>query len=58
MEEDRIEKLRNGEQVLCEVCKNGYYIPYNTSADKAHNFNCSNESCNNFIHIDPIINIE
>lgn len=55
---NRLEQLRNGEKVLCSKCKKGYYIPYNTTADKAHSFNCSNPECNSHINIDPIINIE
>ena len=52
------DKLRSGEKVLCEKCGKGYYIPYNTTADKAHNFNCSNPDCNNFIHWDAVIDLE
>ncbi len=53
-----LERLRSGESVLCEICKKGFYIPYNTTPDKAHSFNCSNSDCNNRINIDAIIDIE
>ncbi len=57
-EENLIDKLIKGEKVKCKICGEGYYIPFNTSADKAHSFCCSNPNCNIFVHRDPIINIE
>ena len=33
-----LERLKSGEKVLCEICKKGYYTPYNTTADKAQYF--------------------
>lgn len=53
-----LERLKSGEKVLCRVCGKGYFIPYNTTADKAHCFNCSNPDCKNFYHWDPVIDIE
>lgn len=55
-ESDR--KLRAGKKMICPVCKKGYFVPFNTTADKAHYFNCSNENCNEYIHFDPVINLE
>lgn len=54
----RLEQLRNGKKVLCSKCEKGYYIPYNTTADRAHSFNCSNPECDNYISIDSVIDIE
>lgn len=54
----QLEKLRAGEKIICPKCKSGYFIPYNTTADKAHAFNCSNSDCGNYISFDPIIDIE
>lgn len=53
-----IDRLHEGEMVLCSKCKNGYFIPFNTSAEKAHSFNCSNPDCNNYINIDTVIDLE
>lgn len=33
-----IDKLKKGEKIECKSCHKGYYVPYNTSADKAHSF--------------------
>ena len=57
-EESLIDKLVKGEKIECKSCNNGYYIPYNTSADKAHSFYCSNPKCNFIIRRDPVIEIE
>ena len=53
-----IDRLHNGEKVKCEVFNKGYMAPYNTSADKAHGFICTNPDCNNRFHWDPVINLE
>ena len=53
-----IDRLTRGEIIKCKVCGKGYYIPYNTTAEKAHSFNCSNPDCNSYIHWDPVINLE
>ena len=53
-----LSRLRNGEKVACLICHNGYYIPYNTTADKAHAFNCSNENCNGHYNCDSLIDVE
>ena len=57
-EEDLIDRLVKGEKIKCKSCNSGYYLPFNTSADKAHTFYCSNQKCNFIIHKDPIIKIE
>lgn len=53
-----LERLRNGETLRCSRCGTGHMVPYNASADKAHSFNCSNPECNNYIHWDPVIELE
>ncbi len=53
-----LNELKSTKKVLCRKCKNGYYIPYNTTADKAHTFYCSNSECDSYIHIDPLVDIE
>lgn len=53
-----LDRLRRGEKVECAKCHNGYLIPYNTTADKAHSFNCSNEECDGHYQWDPVINFE
>lgn len=57
-EEDLVDRLVKGEKIECASCNSGYYIPFNTSADKAHSFYCSNPKCNFIIYRDPIIEIE
>ncbi|MGN1457115.1 MAG: hypothetical protein ACI4XP_04065 [Acutalibacteraceae bacterium] len=49
-------QLISGKEVLCPECKNGILVPYNTTANKAHYFNCTN--CNFFVHFDFGVNIE
>lgn len=51
-------ELRKGKKIKCPKCHIGNIIPYNTTADKAHSFNCSNDKCNWHLHCDPIIDIE
>ena len=46
------------EKVECPVCHNGYYVPVNTTADKAHYFVCTNKECNGHYRWEPIIDIE
>lgn len=50
-----LSRLRNGEKVLCDECKKGYLIPFNTTPDKAHSFVCSNENCNGHLNTIPAI---
>jgi hypothetical protein len=57
-EENLIDKLIKGEKVKCKACHSGYFIPFNTTADKAHSFYCSNPKCNFIVRIDPIIEVE
>ena len=57
-EENLIDRLVKGDKIECKACNSGYYIPFNTSADKAHSFYCSNPKCNFIINIDPVIEIE
>lgn len=56
--DDFLSRIKKGEKIKCTICHKGYYIPYNTTADKAHSFNCSNPKCNGHYDFDPIINIE
>ena len=57
-EQNLIDKLIKGENVKCKACHSGYFIPFNTTADKAHSFYCSNPKCNFIVCIDPIIEVE
>lgn len=57
-QDNTLERLRKGEKVYCDKCGKGYFVPYNTSAEKAHSFDCSNPKCDNHVHWDPVINIE
>ena len=38
MEEEIIDKLVKGEKVKCEFCGAGFWVPFNTTYDKAHCF--------------------
>ena len=57
-EENLVDRLVKGDKIECKACNSGYYIPFNTSADKAHSFYCSNPKCNFIIRRDPVIEIE
>lgn len=51
MEKDNnIDDLVKGKKVKCTFCNKGYFIPFNTTADKAHCFSCNN--CGKSINID------
>lgn len=50
--------LRHGKEFLCSKCGKGILKPYNTTADKAHSFICSNDKCNAGLHFDPVIDID
>lgn len=50
------EKLRAGEEVLCEKCKTGHYDNKFKSADKMWEFHC--DTCDNFIRVEPNIVVE
>ena len=51
-------KLKTGETVICSKCGKGIYVPYNTTAEKAHCFYCSNPECDSRIQWDAVIDIE
>ncbi|MCD7741451.1 MAG: hypothetical protein LUI06_04540 [Ruminococcus sp.] len=55
---DLLTKLRNEEKIKYPKCHSGNVIPYNAVAEKAHYFYCSNEICDWYLQIDPIIEIE
>lgn len=55
---DILIRLKSGEKVKCPVCHKGHLLPYNTTADKAHYFNCSDKKCSGHYHWDPVIDIE
>lgn len=50
-----LQRLREGEKILCEQCKKGYIIPFNTTPDKAHVFECSNADCDWWMNTIPAI---
>lgn len=49
-------QLISGKEILCPECKSGILIPYNTTADKAHCFNCT--KCDFFVNLDFGVDIE
>ena len=50
------ERLRNGEKIFCNSCKEGFFITDIQDISKSHGFYCN--VCNAMINIDPIIDIE
>lgn len=58
MAEGKVTKLRNGIKVCCDKCKKGNFVPYNSTKEKAFTFVCSNPECDNFIRVEPQINID
>ena len=52
------EILRRGIKVECPKCKHGILLPYNTTPEKAHSYNCSNLECDQHINLDMVIDIE
>lgn len=55
---DILLELRKGNRVKCPKCHAGEILPYNTTADKAHSFNCSNSECGWHLNCDTVIEIE
>lgn len=58
MYDNILSELIEGKNVKCPKCHIGDINPFNTTADKAHYFDCSNEECDWYMHFDPIIEIE
>lgn len=56
MEIDLIDRLRNGEEIICPKCGKAVIEPFQTTADKAHAFNCP--ECDFHVHWTPVIDIE
>lgn len=52
------DRLRSGMAVKCPKCKNGTLLPFNTTVNKAHDFNCNNEKCDFYIHYESSIDID
>ena len=50
-----LEKLRKGQEVVCEVCGKGIYET-TANYETSNYFHCNN--CDNFIHITPNIIVE
>lgn len=51
-----LERLMNGEKLMCPKCNKAIIVPFGTIADKAHSFICPN--CNFEAHYTPYINID
>ena len=58
MEENKtiLDKLMNGETVMCPHCSEANIEPFGTTADKAHSFICPH--CDFTVRYTPAINIE
>lgn len=56
MEGVPIDKLLNGEKVICPKCKKGTFVTDCGDVSKAHFFYCNQCDCT--YHIDPIIEIQ
>lgn len=55
-EKSALDKLRNGEKVLCPKCGKAFLKPYGTTCDKAHTFDCP--ECDFYTHYHAEIEIE
>ena len=53
-----VDRLKKNEAINCPKCGSGILQPYNTTADKAHDFNCTNAECNFRVHCDANIDVE
>ncbi len=51
-----LERLINGERLLCPKCGKAYIEPFGTTADKAHSFYCP--KCDFEAHYTPKLDIE
>ena len=55
-ENNIIDRLRSGEEVICPKCGKAVIQPFGTTADKAHSFNCP--ECDFHAHWTPALDIE
>ncbi len=51
-----IDRLLDGEKVICEACVKSYYKPLNPDAKVNHYYKCP--ECGNTIHFDPVVDID
>ncbi len=59
MEGERIiDKLRKGEKVLCEICKNDYMDVSSPNRENSNYFHCKNPNCTGYVHEQKNIMIE
>lgn len=50
-EKDLIERLQDGEQILCYDCKKSYYVPFSVPIRKSLEFYCKN--CHSIVRVTP-----
>ncbi len=55
-EKSLIERLRDGEKILCMKCGKDYYRTSAKDISTSHGFSC--DACGAMINIDPVIDIE
>lgn len=44
------------DMIVCEVCKEGVYIPLNPKSDVNHLFTC--DKCGNIVHFEANVTVE
>nr|DAD71759.1 MAG TPA: zinc-ribbon domain protein [Siphoviridae sp. cto6l14] len=55
-EKDLIEKLQDGEHILCYDCQKSYYVPFSAPAKKSLEFYCKN--CHSVVRVTPNIIVD
>lgn len=56
--ESTMDKLRRGEKVLCDICKQYYYDVSSPSREYSNYFHCENPECRGYIHVQKNIIVE
>lgn len=55
-EKDLIERLQDGERILCYECQKSYYVPFSVPIQKSLEFYC--ENCRSIVRVTPNIIVE
>lgn len=53
-----IDRLRNGEKILCSTCHKYYYDVSIPNRESANYFHCENPNCKGFVHEQKNIEVE
>ena len=53
-----IDRLRKGENVLCDICQKHYYDVSPHNREVSNYFHCEDPNCKGYVHEQKAINVE